>query len=75
MIFPFQIGSLKNYFHFHHRHVSKRSVSTSDVYVDALNAEPEVSYIYILFSHIFFMLMLFLSCAYILFKYIYNMPE
>lgn len=54
----FQIGSLKGYYLFHHRHISKRSLSISDVHHDALNTEPEVSnrtytyYIYIYNAHI-----------------------
>lgn len=37
-----QIGSLKNYYLFHHRHISKRSLSTSDSHHSALKSEPEV---------------------------------
>lgn len=37
-----QIGSLKDYYLFHHRHVSKRSLSVSDPHHSALNSEPEV---------------------------------
>ncbi|CAO1381843.1 unnamed protein product [Diamesa hyperborea] len=40
-----QIGSLKGYFLFHHRHVSKRSISTSDIHHNALNSEPEVRWV------------------------------
>lgn len=38
-----QIGSLKNYYLFHHNHISKRSVRDSEEHHNALNAEPEVS--------------------------------
>lgn len=37
-----QIGSLKNYYLFHHRHVSKRSVSHNEEHHRTLNSEPEV---------------------------------
>ncbi|XP_055845205.1 furin-like protease 2 isoform X2 [Episyrphus balteatus] len=37
-----QIGSLKNYYLFHHRHISKRSLSISDSHHSALKSEPEV---------------------------------
>ncbi|XP_037934689.1 furin-like protease 2 [Teleopsis dalmanni] len=37
-----QIGALKDYYLFHHRHVSKRSLRTSDEHHSALNSEPEV---------------------------------
>lgn len=47
-MYPFQIGSLKGYYLFHHRHISKRSVSISEIHHDALNSEPEVSVLYIL---------------------------
>lgn len=41
--FPhFQIGSLKNYYLFHHRHVQKRSLSSNDTHHAVLNKEPEV---------------------------------
>lgn len=47
-VFPFllQIGSLKNYYLFHHNHISKRSVRDSEEHHNALNAEPEVSEFY-----------------------------
>lgn len=38
----FQIGSLKNYYLFHHRHVSKRSVSHNEEHHRTLKSEPEV---------------------------------
>lgn len=37
-----QIGSLKGYYLFHHRHVSKRSLDSSPVHHEALNSEDEV---------------------------------
>uniref|UniRef100_A0A336LJV0 furin n=1 Tax=Culicoides sonorensis TaxID=179676 RepID=A0A336LJV0_CULSO len=37
-----QIGSLKNYFLFHHKRISKRSVSISEEHHYILNSEPEV---------------------------------
>ncbi|XP_036319238.1 furin-like protease 2 isoform X2 [Rhagoletis pomonella] len=37
-----QIGSLKDYYVFHHRHVAKRSLHTSDEHHSALNSEPQV---------------------------------
>lgn len=40
-----QIGSLKGYYLFHHRHISKRSVSISDIHHDALNSEPEIRWV------------------------------
>ena len=39
----FQIGSLKNYYLFHHQHVQKRSLASNDTHHAALNKEPEVS--------------------------------
>lgn len=41
-----QIGSLKNYYLFHHNHISKRSIRNSELHHDALNSEPEVCTIY-----------------------------
>lgn len=38
-----QIGSLKDYYLFHHHRISKRSTATSDSHHEALNSEPEVS--------------------------------
>ncbi|XP_061400858.1 furin-like protease 2, partial [Musca vetustissima] len=40
-----QIGALKDYYLFHHKHVSKRSLRTSDEHHKALNSEPEVRWI------------------------------
>ncbi|XP_053949686.1 furin-like protease 2 isoform X1 [Anastrepha ludens] len=37
-----QIGALKDYYLFHHRHVAKRSLRVSDEHHNALNSEPEV---------------------------------
>uniref|UniRef100_A0A1B0GIL1 furin n=2 Tax=Lutzomyia longipalpis TaxID=7200 RepID=A0A1B0GIL1_LUTLO len=37
-----QIGSLKDYYLFHHHRISKRSTDTSDIHHEALNADPEV---------------------------------
>jgi Peptidase S8 pro-domain len=41
--FSFQIGSLKGYYLFHHKHVVKRSVNRNELHHNALNSEPEVS--------------------------------
>ncbi|XP_058978156.1 furin-like protease 2 isoform X2 [Musca domestica] len=40
-----QIGALKDYYLFHHKRVSKRSLRTSDEHHKALNSEPEVRWI------------------------------
>ncbi|XP_075157350.1 furin-like protease 2 isoform X2 [Haematobia irritans] len=37
-----QIGALKDYYLFHHKRISKRSLKTSDEHHSALNSEPEV---------------------------------
>ncbi|XP_059609032.1 furin-like protease 2 [Phlebotomus argentipes] len=37
-----QIGSLRDYYHFHHHRISKRSTATSDSHHEALSSEPEV---------------------------------
>jgi Peptidase S8 pro-domain len=41
--FSFQIGSLKGYYLFHHKHVVKRSVNRNELHHNALSSEPEVS--------------------------------
>lgn len=45
--FFLQIGSLKNYYLFHHHHVAKRSLDHSEKYHSFLNTEPEVRFRYI----------------------------
>ncbi|XP_046801325.1 furin-like protease 2 isoform X2 [Lucilia cuprina] len=40
-----QIGSLQDYYLFHHKRISKRSLKTSDEHHSALNAEPEVRWL------------------------------
>lgn len=40
--FYLQIGSLKNYYLFHHRNIKKRSLDISDTHHSILNKEPEV---------------------------------
>ncbi|TMW45745.1 hypothetical protein DOY81_009175 [Sarcophaga bullata] len=40
-----KIGSLQDYYLFHHKRISKRSLRTSDEHHSALNAEPEVRWL------------------------------